>query len=132
MANQSGKDASIKYDSGGGTFVNIVDCSQWTMDRSVNVFPYASCSTSGATARVTGTKDARGTLTGFVDDTTHISTFIEEGDEVVLQLFLNATSYWSVPAVITSVSEGANIETGDLVRWNANWEANGASTYNAS
>ncbi len=124
MANQSGKNASIKYTPiGGGSPQNIVDCSQWTMDRSVNVFPYASCSTGGKTARITGTKDARGTLTGFVDDSEHISDFIQEGDEVVLYLYSNTTDYWLVPAFITSVSEGANIETGDLLRWNANWES---------
>ena len=130
MANQSGREASIQMDTGGGTFENIIDCSRWTMTRKVKVYPYASCSTNGNTARITGTRDATGTLEGYTDDALHISTFIQEGDAVALRLYLNAVNFWDVPAVITEVSEEANVEEGSILKWTASWEADGTYTYN--
>lgn len=126
MAVFSGKNGSIKYDSGGGTYANILDCTGWSFERSIEVKSYASCSTSGFTAKVTGMKSGSGELRGYMDGTNHISTYIDEGDELTVRLFLNATKYHSVPMVITSVSEEVNIEDGDLVAWTANFENNGS------
>ena len=146
MAIKTGTFASIQYDptgTGTGTYENILDCSYWSMQRSANILSYAACSTGGAKKKESGVKDANGQIRGYMDATNHISSYIEAGDSVFLKLYTDATNFWGgqdalgaatgngFPAIIGTVSEEYDIDAGDLVQWQADYEADGFPKYQA-
>lgn len=121
----SGKSGSIRYDVG-GVATTVIDCTGWTMDRTVELQEYAACSTNGNYANIPGNVRATGNLTGYTDDTAHISSFFDVGDEILLYLYLNATRFHQVPAIIESVSEEVQVEQGSLVGWQATYKNQGS------
>lgn len=112
---------------GGST---LVECTGWDFDRQVAEHVYASCSTSGYKKRIAGTKDGGGEVRGVLDPTDPIENYIEEGDLVTLLLYFTATQYHSVPAMIIKLSESADVEEGEIIRWTATFGINGAWTIN--
>lgn len=105
---------------------NVVECTGWSWERSVADHAYASCATGGWKKRVAGTKDHTGSLNGKFDPTDEIEGYFDEGDLVTLKLYVSTTAYYSVPAMITSLSIETNVDEGDIIPWTANFGGNGA------
>ena len=53
---------------------------------------------------------------------------LTEGTSATLKLYLNATIYFTVPAIIDDVSYEVDINDGDVVGGSANFSCNGART----
>jgi hypothetical protein len=49
-----------------------------------------------------------------------------EGAAVTLLLYLDATHFYSVPAIITRVEVEVNIDSGDVIGGTANFDTDGA------
>ncbi len=103
----------------------VMDCTGWSMNRTADLKQYASCSTNGRYAYIPGIISAAGDLRGYTDDENHISEFFDAGDTVLLYLFLSATKFHQVPAVIENVQEDIQIEEAGIVGWTASYKSQG-------
>lgn len=127
MAAASGQYADVKIGS-----TSLVECTRWDMDESVVEHVYSSCATGGYRKRVTGPQDKAGTIEGIFDPASPIHSQIAPGDQVTLLLYVSATVYHSIPAVILTLNHGGEVENGDPLRWRATWGLNGTPTMNTS
>lgn len=120
MAAISGKDGKVIQGS-----TDITDTLGWTINKMSNNPAYASNATAGVKKRVAGVKDSNGTFTyayqGAAEE-------ITEGSSYTLKLYLNATKFYTVAAVIDSISANVDINDGGIVSYTANWSGNGAVT----
>lgn len=123
MAGISGKNGKIMIGSS-----NLTDCTGWTFDREVEIHKYGSCSSNGFKKKVDGTKDGMGTISGKYDPDDPIEDYIEEGDHVTLLLYVDASKFYSVPAIIAKLSVKVDVDSGEPVSWDADFEADGQWT----
>lgn len=121
MAVASGQYGTIKIGSSA-----LVECMGWTWTRTVADHAYASCNTSGFKKRVAGTKDHSGTMNGKMDLAVEMEDYFDEGDLVTLNLYVNTTDYYIVPAMITELTVEVDIDEGDIIPWSASFGGNGA------
>ena len=121
MAVESGKDGLIKIGS-----TAIPDILGWTFDKTANGDQFGSSSGAGYAKAVVGTKRGSGTITAKWDASA--ASTIAEGVSATLLLYLNATEFYSVPAIITSFSLNVDIDTGNANSFTANFLTNGAWT----
>lgn len=121
MAVITGTDAKVVI---GGS--NIVDCQGWSWERTVTENAYASCSTSGFKKRLPGVKDHSGSINGLFDPESPPDDYFDEGDLVTLLLYVNSSAFYSVPAMIITLSVEANNDEGELIPWSADFGGNGA------
>lgn len=123
MAGQSGKDGKVLA---GAT--QLAEITKWTFNPKSNNPAWASSDSAGYKKRVAGVKDGGGSIEGKFDSSSKFYTLVAEGDEVTLKLYLDATRYYSVPAIIDDYSLTVDMDTGDVVGWSANFSTNGAWT----
>ena len=123
MATISGKNGKVMVGAAA-----LADITQWTFNTTSNNAAYASSSTGGYKKRVAGVKDGSGNAAFKLDPADPITDAINEGDAVTLLLHLDATNFYSVPAVIDAVRLEVDIDTGDVVGGVAEFSANGAWT----
>lgn len=116
---------------------NLVECMGWTWNRTATTHPYRSCSTidSGGdgkvyTKRVTGGSDSTGNIKGLQDPSDQIENYITEGSSVTLLLYWTASKYYSVPSVIAKLNVEDDIDGGQPIPWDADFESNGKWTIN--
>lgn len=124
MAVQSGTYAncSLQTTDTATTSTAVIECTGWTLDRTVVEGAYASNNTNGQRRRTTGTKDATGTITGVYDPSTPIEAVMGVGDRVFLQLHNSATLGHKLYARITGgPSYGQDIQEGGNATWTCNW-----------
>lgn len=117
----SGKNGQVKI---GAT--TLADVTQWTLQKLSNNPSYASSSTAGHKKRVAGVKDARGVVQMKFNDAA--AAGLDEGDSVTLLLYVDATHFYSVPALVDSYRVDVDINTGEIVGATAEFSANGAWT----
>ena len=123
MATISGKSGKVMI--GATALAEITD---WTFHASSVNHAYASSSTGGYRKRVAGVKDASGGISFKLDPAAPITNNFDEGSSVTLLLYLDATRFYSVPAVIDSVHLAVDISSGDVLGGTALFSANGAWT----
>lgn len=123
MATISGKDGKVKIGS-----TTLADITQWTLRTRANLAAYASSATAGYRRRVAGIKDGAGTLAGKLDPADPISDDFDEGAAVTLLLHIDATRYYTVPALIESLELEVDIDRGEVVGWRAEFSTSGAWT----
>lgn len=112
---------------------NLVECMGWTLNRSTQTHSYASCSTTGGDGRkykkrVTGPRDATGTIKGLQDPSDPIENYISDGSSATLKLYWTASKFYTVPAVIENLRVEVDIDTGAPVPWEADFGADGEIT----
>ena len=56
------------------------------------------------------------------------ASLLVEGASVTLLLYLDATHYYTVPAIITQFKVDVNIDTGEVIGGSANFDTDGAWT----
>lgn len=107
MATKSGKDGKVLI---GAT--PLASITHWSFRTFANNPAHASSATGGVKTRDPGVKDASGEVTFLLDFTDPITDQLEEGALVTLKLYLDATRFYSVPAII-DVIEFADIDIDD-------------------
>lgn len=123
MATLSGKDGKVMI---GG--VALADITGWSLETTSANPAYASSSTGGYKKRLAGVKDAKGRMTFKLNAADPITDDLNEGDSVTLLLYLNATKFYSVPAIIDALRLEVDIDSGQVVCGVAEFSANGAWT----
>jgi len=123
MATASGKDGKVVV---GAT--TLAEITHWTFRTESNNVAYGSSATAGFRRRVAGIKDGRGTVRGKLDPADPLDSIFDEGDTVTLLLYVDATHFYSVPALVDSVEFEVDIDRGDIVGWIAEFSADGAWT----
>ena len=123
MATISGKNGKVLI--GATPLAEITD---WTFQTSSANPAYASSSTGGFRRRVAGIKDGSGSFGFILDPASPITNNFDEGSSVTLLLYLDATRFYSVPAVIDSIHLAVDISSGDVLGGTAIFSANGAWT----
>ena len=124
MAVTSGTSAnvSLKANDAATSATAVINATGWTLDRTAVEGAYACNSTGGNRRRVSGTKDATGTISGVYDPATPIEAVMQVGDRVYLQLHLTSTIGSKLYARITAgPSYAGDIEEGQPSRWTYNW-----------
>lgn len=123
MPTISGKDGKVKLGS-----ATLADITHWKFRTTAGLAAYASSATGGYKRRVAGIKDGGGTLEGKLDPGHAVSDDFEEGAAVTLLLYIDATRFYSVPAIIETFRLEVDIDRGDIVGWQADFSTNGAWT----
>jgi hypothetical protein len=106
----------------------LADITHWTLRTQALLSSYASSATAGYRRRVAGVKEGSGTLDGKLDPDDPISDDFDEGASVTLLLHLDATRFYTVPAVIESFRLEVDIDSGDVLGWHAEFSTNGGWT----
>ncbi|MBI2826706.1 MAG: hypothetical protein HYX69_18700 [Planctomycetia bacterium] len=123
MSTISGKDGKVLI--GATALAEITD---WTFRATSNNQAYASSSTGGYRKRVPGVKDGSGTIGFKLDPADPITDDLDEGAAVTLLLYLDATHFYTVPAVIDAIHLAVDITSGDVLGGTAMFSASGAWT----
>lgn len=123
MATISGKNGKVMI--GATPLAEITD---WTFHASSHNPAYASSSTGGYRKRVAGVKDGSGHIGFKLDPDSPITNNFDEGSSVTLLLHLDATRYYSVPAVIDALQLAVDVSSGDVLGGMAMFSVNGAWT----
>lgn len=118
MSAISGKNGKVVQGS-----TDLVDTLGWTLNLLSNNPAYASNATSGVKTRVVGVADSNGTVTFAYQGA---AAEITQGQAVTLKLYLNATKFWTVPAVIDSIAYNTDINDGNIVSVTASFSGTGA------
>lgn len=123
MTTISGKNG--KVDVGSSTLLEITS---WNFTTTSNNSVWGSSSSSGYKKRQAGTKDMTGNIAGQFDTSSPIYNTMEEGDDVTLKLYLNASLFYEVPALIESFNLSIDVDNGAVVGWTSAFGSNGAWT----
>jgi hypothetical protein len=123
MSTLSGKDGRVKIGS-----TTLADITAWSLRTSSHNSAYASSSTAGHRKRVAGVKDAAGRIAFKLNTDDPLTNDFDVGSAVTLLLHLDATRFYSVPAVIDALRLEVDIDTGDVIGGVAEFSANGAWT----
>jgi hypothetical protein len=119
----SGQYGDVKIGS-----TQISEVSKWSYNPKVTIHAYSSNKTGGYKKKVAGIKDGTGSIEGIYDPANPIMATIDIGTAVTLKLYLTATVFYSVPAIISSLKLDVDIDTGDFVKYSSDFEATGAWT----
>lgn len=125
MAVICGKDGDVKI---GG--VQLPEITKWTFKPQVTSVEYSSNKTGGFKRSVCGARSATGTLEGKWDDTDPITSHFQDGSSVTLGLYLTATHFINCPALIKSLDIEVDIDASSIISWSAEFNSDGAYTYN--
>lgn len=115
--------------SGKSGFVKIGDdtvaeVTKWSFVKQAASSRYASSSTGGFKRSIAGVKSGNGQIE-FKFDMAADSPLVE-GAAVTLLLYLDATHFYSVPAIITRVEVEVDIDSGDVISGAARFDTDGA------
>ncbi len=116
----SGKNGSVKIGDA------VAEITRWSFAKQAVSSRYASNSSGGFKRTLAGAKSGSGQIE-FKFDVDAASPLVE-GASVTLLLYLDATRFYSVPAVLTQVQIDVNIDKGDVVSGAARFETDGAWT----
>lgn len=123
MAALSGKNGKITIGSS-----DLAEITSWSFNPTSNNPAWASSSNAGYKVREAGVKDGSGSFEGKYDKADQINDRITVGDKVTLLLYIDASSFFSVPAIIDSISYEVDIDDGEIVSFTCDFSTNGAWT----
>lgn len=124
MAAISGKNGKVLAGA-----VQLAHITGWSLNPTSNNPDWASSDTSGTKNRVAGITDSSGSFDFKWDSTSEIWDTLTEGTEVTLNLYLSATVFIIVPAIIDGISFEVDINDGDTVSGTADFSQSAAITY---
>src|SRR5437762_10524679 len=106
----------------------LADITAWSLETTTRGVSYASSASGGYRWRLTGVKEGRGRIAFKLDVANPLTNQFDEGSSVTLLLYLDATRFYSVPAVIDSLQMQVDIDGGELIGGQAEFTTNGAWT----
>ena len=89
---------------------------------------WGSSSIPGEKQRVPGVKDSSGSIDFKYDPDDPVPAVLDAGDTVTLYLYLNATVYHTVPAVIDEISYETDVDEGGIVGGSFSYSQTAAPT----
>jgi len=124
MATASGKDGKVEVDSS-----EVAEVLAWQLTTTSNNPAHASSSTQGAKTRNAGVKDARGSIQFKLDFSNPITDQFDEGTKATLKLYLDATRFFTVPAIIDQIVwDDVDVNDGETIGGTANFSGTGPIT----
>jgi hypothetical protein len=102
----------------------IAEVTKWSFTKQANSSRYASSSSGGFKRSVAGVKSGSGEIE-FKFDMSAASPLVE-GAAVTLLLYLDASHFYSVPAIVTRIEVEVDIDTGDVISGSAHFDTDGA------
>jgi len=123
MALFSGKDGKLFVDS-----TELADITRWRFKTVAKNVAYASSATGGFRRRLKGVKDGSGSLQFKLNATDPLTEQFDEGDQITLKLYVDATHFFTVPAVIDAIETVTEIEDGNVVGGTVEFSTDGAWT----
>ncbi len=123
MSLETGDDGKVLI---GGT--PLADITAWSLETTTRAVAYASSTTGGFRKRLPGAKEGRGRIQFKIDVASPLTNQINEGSAVTLLLYLDATRFYTVPAVIDSLQIEVDIDGGALIGGQAEFSTDGAWT----
>jgi hypothetical protein len=123
MAGISGKDGSVLVAS-----TPVAEITKWTFNAKSNNPAWASSDSAGYKKRVAGVKDGSGSIEMKYDPSNSFLAQADVGTSATLKLYINATKFFSVPAIFDSYDFEVDLDDGDVVGVSADFSANGAWT----
>jgi hypothetical protein len=115
----SGKNGFVKV--GDDT---VAEVTKWSFVKQAASSRYASSSTGGFKRSVAGVKSGSGQIE-FKFDMAADSPLVE-GAAVTLLLYLDASHFYSVPAIVTRIEVEVDIDSGDVIGGAAHFDTDGA------
>jgi hypothetical protein len=115
----SGKSGFVKVGD-----ATVAEVTKWSFIKQAASSRYASSSSGGFKRSIAGVKSGSGQIE-FKFDMAADSPLVE-GAAVTLLLYLDATHFYSVPAIVTRVEVEVNIDSGDVIGGTANFDTDGA------
>ncbi len=113
----------------------VANITKWAFDTKASVDKFCSSSNSGSKVGVVGTYDGSGSFDFKLDDTSSqydTSPGVIAGAGLTLKLYLDATLFISVPAIIESCHYEVDINDGPSVVGSANFTTHGAWSFTAA
>jgi hypothetical protein len=123
MATISGKNGLVKIGS-----TTLAEITRWKLVTTANNPSYASSATQGWKTRREGVRDATGEIQFKLDLADPLTDDFDEGDAVTLLLYLDATRFYTVPAIIDSLAWEVDINNGEVIGGTAAFGATGPIT----
>jgi hypothetical protein len=122
---QTGKNNKATWD---GTDVCITN---FTYNEEAELLDTTNSCTGGVETNIIGAVKYSGTFELFWDDNARPTEApnIMSGEEGTLNLYINGTDYFSIPAMIMGVSITSNVK--EMVKVTCNWQATAEPTYPA-
>jgi hypothetical protein len=104
----------------------VVCCDHWTFSGKTSVHKRGHNLSGGFKEGVRGTRDGSGTMKGPVGPSGHAP--FADGDVIESMMFYTtATAGKSIPiAIVSEVKEELDLDNGDIVGWDANFEVSGS------
>ncbi len=123
MSLETGDDGKVLIGS-----TPLADITAWSLETTTRSVAYASSATGGYRKRLAGVKEGRGRIQFKLDVANPLTNQFDEGSAVTLLLYLDATRFYSVPAVIDSIQIQVDIDGGELIGGQADFSTDGAWT----
>jgi hypothetical protein len=123
MSLETGDDGQVLIGS-----TPLADITAWSLETVTRAVAYASSATGGFRKRLPGVKDGRGRIQFMLDVASPLTNQLDEGSAVTLLLYLDATRFYTVPAVIDALRIEVDIDGGKLIGGQAEFSTNGAWT----
>lgn len=121
MAFETGKNGTVKI---GAVAVALV--TGWEFDKSAETDQFGSNESAGYKSALAGTGHGRGMIRGKLN--TAAAMTVLEGTAATLLLYVNATEFYSVPAIIQNFKATVDIDIGKATTYEATFVTNGAWT----
>jgi hypothetical protein len=116
---ESGKGGDVKIAS-----TTIGEVLRWTFTKRVNSNRFGTSASGGFKRSVGGVKEGSGTISMKYD--VGAANTIAEGSAVTLKCYLDATHFYSIPALVTSCQVMADMDTGDAIGSEFSFDTDGA------
>jgi len=107
---------------------DVVECTGWTLNRSPVTNQYGSSSTGHFKKAVPGKRSASGTISGMYDPANRVERWLRDGEYASLNLFINATQFFDMPALVSGLDLTVDMNDGTIEAWTCNWVSNGEWT----
>lgn len=104
----------------------LADITSWRFETSAAGVSYASSSTDGYRRRIVGARQGKGKFCFRVDAAAPVWGVLSDGSQVTLQLNLDDTRYYSVPAVVEAVNVDVDVSGGKPIVGEATFVTDGA------
>ena len=119
MSTLSGKEGSLFVDGG-----SLADITAWRFTTPADNISYASSATGGFRKRLSGARHGLGRVSFVLNTLDAATARLAAGDLVTLQLNLDPTRYYYVPAIIDDVQLSVDVNQRDPIRGTADFTTN--------